>query len=447
MMAFSSFSTCPSVTVDVSPLSEGKSKEEISTRSYRLESPQTPKVDELASSLTVTDQDDDYLIVHWTECSDSSPDLIKSCRGVIHKGDEIVCKTFNYTPEFIGASDDALAALTAIWDQPKIIYPAFEGTNVRLWFDNGKWHLSTFRKLDASRSRWGSATSYGELFTQGLVEIMKAGFTKMRICHMASVENLSEQEWLDIYYASLCVDRIYTFLIHSIATNRIVSKITSNIPRISFTGEFSRDSFILLRENTSHIDWPSSLFTKLFFMHPANIEDHLKFVENADPDDCQGLMIHYGVGSSSFGSIKITSKRYQGLAELRGNEPSVVCRYLQLRNDMMVLDDAKNATDKKQKFESFKGLYSERQQEFNEYEQIISDAARVIYDGYVRRYINKEYVNLPQELWFIMRDLHDAYLQNPEKNKISMKLVQNHMNHLPSVRMNFIVRQAKLRGT
>jgi len=451
-----------SIMVDVRCSTDGKdcgldskSKEEISTRSYNPETPSTPKLEDLGSSLMVTDTDEDYSVIHWVDCSDLSSDTVKSCRGVIRRGDETVCKTFNYTPEFIGASDDALGALKAVWKLRKIVYPAFEGTNVRLWHDQGKWHLSTFRKLDAFNSRWGSKTSYGDLFMRGLFASVKhedllPQWNSLMEEIIAGREKDAHSKWFEIYCSALRKDRIYTFLVHSILENRIVTEAANNIPQISFTGEFDNDSeyserFALLSENTSHISWPS--FPE--HLDLSTPEDVMKFVENCNPRTRQGLMVHYGVDGVRFGSIKLTSKKYQDLADLRGNEPSVVFRYLQLRSELMSMgleSATASVLANRQKFDSFQSLYPERQWEFDDCEKLIADAVRTIYDGYVRRYLKHEYVNLPQELWFIMRNLHDEYLQNPELNKISVKLVQNHINKLPAVRLNFIIRQAKLRN-
>lgn len=467
------FSTSVSVTIDIgSPSADrkegesvlSKSEEKISTRSYHPESPNTPKLEDLESSLVVTDTNGEYSIVHWVDCTDESPDTVKSCRGIIRRGDEIVCRTFNYTPEFIGTSDAALSALAAVWDNLKIVYPAFEGTSVRLWHDQGEWHLSTFRKVDAYCSRWGCKTSYGDLFMRGLVEIMKKSGSEM-------VKNETrKQEWTNIleavkiageedfydqcfqfYCSALRKDRIYTFLIHSVLESRIVSKATDNIPRLSFTGEFdnhpkSHARFALLDENTSHIGWPE--ISQVDPQFPNFPEDALTFVMNSDPAVCQGLMIHYRVGTSSFGSIKLTSSQYQALADLRGNEPSVVFRYLQLRSEMNSPGESESGSvaDRKQRFEAFRNLYPERKSEFDECENMLARAINTIYQGYVKRYLKREYAHLPQELWYVARNLHDAYLQNPQLNKISLELVRNHVNKLPAVRQNFIIRQAKLRN-
>jgi hypothetical protein len=466
-----STSSIPSVSVSVDVCSDkfsGRAEGEVSTRNlqfpmllltpsisneingglkgqclplnYSLESPNTPKIEDLESSLAWTDSDNDYLIIHWVDCSDSSPDTVKSCRGIIRRQDEIVCRTFNYTPEFIGMSEKALSALSAVWDKSKIIYPAFEGTSVRLWYDQEKWHLSTFRKLDAYHSRWGCKTSYGDLFMKGLVNEMKDRSSE------DTEEQTSPDECFQSYCSTLRKDRIYTFLIHSVLDNRIVTKVNDSIPRLSFTGEFdnnpkSHTRFALLAKNTSHINWPI-LNIPLFFDSP---EDALKFVENSDPMLCQGLMVHYGVESSTFGSIKLTSKQYQALAELRGNEPSVIFRYLQLRCEMNSPgeSEAGSVASRKQRFESFRNLYPERWPEFDECETILKNAINTIYQGYIKRYLKHEYIHLPQELWHVARNLHDAYLQNPQLNKISLELVQRHVNQLPAVRQNFIIRRSK----
>lgn len=50
-------------------------------------------------------------------------------------------------------------------DSVKFRY-SFEGTVIRMFYHNGKYHYSTNRKLDCSKSRWGTKKSFFEMFEQ-----------------------------------------------------------------------------------------------------------------------------------------------------------------------------------------------------------------------------------------------------------------------------------------
>ena len=413
----------------------------------------SPSTEEPVPVIVQTDSDGPYTVEHYTECSEASPIEVKRTRGVIRRAGEIVCRTFNWTPEYMGKSDAALAALTAVWPLPKIIYPSCEGTNVRLWFDEGQWRFSTFKKCDATRSRWGCRTSHGELFVAALAWTVEKGnfnqvigdydlYERWRGLREELIQliqtgkpGIDPQRWFQFYCSLLRQDRIYTFSVLSTKENRVVAQAADgDADRLAFTGEFdntpgSPTRFVLLAENTSRLDWPG-----LGSMSIDSPEDAFTLVQGMRPDLYQGLMIHYGVGTPDFGSIKITSAQYQTLADVRGNEPSVRFRYLQLR------------ATKPELLTSFRLLYPERADEFNDYEAVLQEVAQEIYDGYIARYLKREFIQMPQEQWYVAKDIHEAYLQDPVSCRISPELVDLFLCRLSAVRLNYIIRQHKLRA-
>ena len=66
------------------------------------------------SSIKITDSYLSYTIKHYTSCSSASDLILKNTRGVIYHNDDIVCKTFNFTPEFIGDKEGFLAHMDGI---------------------------------------------------------------------------------------------------------------------------------------------------------------------------------------------------------------------------------------------------------------------------------------------------------------------------------------------
>jgi hypothetical protein len=383
--------------------------------------------------ITMTDSEGQYVCHHYVECDSKSSDTVKNTRGVISKNGETVCRTFKFVPEFIGKSQEALDALKNIDWYNAIVYPAHEGTNLRLWFDQGEWHISSFKKIDAFRSRWGCKESHGQMFYDALEFMCKKGKISFAPAPQAVWDELVKQDpdqkaCFDFYCSLLSPNTIYTFVVLSTIKNRIVCKPGSHSQPLYFTGEFSKSEWVLLKDNSSGI-LPPDANTEYDFENMA--ESLLSCVEKLDPYLWQGLMVHYNVGSDAFGSIKLTSTAYQSLAALRDNTPSVPFRYLQLRE----------WPDQAHKLVS---LYPEYAEKFYDYELILDTLANEVLAGYVLRYIKKQFIMLPQELFFIARDLNDQW--QLDHQRVTKQTVVNKLNKLGSIRLNYLIKCAKQRA-
>lgn len=370
-------------------------------------SPVTP------TDIRMTDTDGIYSVFHYEQCDDSSSSELKATRGVIRLQDgTIVCQTFNYTPEYIGATKENLAAISKKCGRAdRKYYIAEEGTLVRVWFHNYSWHISTHKKLDAMHSRWGSKDIHAELFVEAL-----SWYVKNKLAD--EIEYADDDDLIDAYFSKLDRKRIYTFVVRPNSRNRVVCNAPDH-PTLYFAGEFD-DEFILRSENTSKIEQPEHICIN-------DDEDLVKYLLAMDPMRAQGVMIYYGEDTPDFGTIKLTSSAHQRLVDVRCNVPSIRFRYLQVRNDSTSVG-------------MLTALYPDYLSEFQRYEEILATSAEMIFQGYVDRYINHEYVVLPQSLWFIAKDLHDLYLQDTLKNRISRELVINHLNTLTPTRLNWIIR-------
>ncbi len=49
------------------------------------------------------------------------------------------------------------------------ITEAIEGTLIRIFYFNDKWIITTHRKLDAFKSKWGSEKSFGDIFKEAVM--------------------------------------------------------------------------------------------------------------------------------------------------------------------------------------------------------------------------------------------------------------------------------------
>jgi hypothetical protein len=416
--------------------------------------------------IVMTDSVGPYVSHHYTECENTSTELLKHTRGAISRDEITVCKTFNFTPEYIGKSQEAIDALDMVDWTDAIIYPAHEGTNLRLWCDQGHWHLSSFKKIDAFRSRWGCRESHGQMFHDGIQYMLKnekitlapgpkavwdralarpitpAGVSSNESGVETSVESkvsndengagpMDSKACFDFYCSLLSPYTVYTFVVLSTIKNRIVCIPNSHSQPLYFTGEFVKNDgeWIFTKDNTSGISPPDSDFAPEDGKSVS--ESLLSWTENLNPYLWQGMMVHYKVGTVDFGSIKLTSSTYQALASLRGNWPSIPFRYLQLRE----------WSDQAQ---AFRALYPEHLPIFDEYERILDEAADQILAGYTLRYIKKQFVMLPQELFFIAKDLLEQW--KVDHKRVTKQTVQEKINSLGSIRLNYLIKAARNRA-
>lgn len=81
--------------------------------------------------------------------------------NIYNKNDDLICKGIPISKEL-----NNLEALDDVYLRGQYkIRPFLEGSLLRFFYYETKWLISTTRKLDAFHSKWGSLSSFGELFT------------------------------------------------------------------------------------------------------------------------------------------------------------------------------------------------------------------------------------------------------------------------------------------
>ena len=152
--------------------------------------------------MTDSSQEENLRIYSYKQCNNQSPEEVKKCRGVVFYGETPLFRSLGYTPEY---TEEEVSILDLSFDE-STFYRSEEGTLLRLFFHNGKWYLSTHRKLDASKSRWGGGAPFGEIFLKGL-------------------QNTFGQDCdLPFFTQKLDTQNVYLFLIRSTKDNRMVCK-------------------------------------------------------------------------------------------------------------------------------------------------------------------------------------------------------------------------------
>jgi len=370
--------------------------------------------------LVDSDEDLGLELYNYVSCNNSESDFVKQCRGLVFHGDNLVLKGFPYTDEI--SSKDQIENVfsdergTKKWK----FFDAHEGALLRLFFFSGKWFLSTHRKLNAFRSTWSSKESFGTLFKKALEYHKKyRDFSDF----ISGVENVNI---LDRFQQSLDKEKQYMFLLRNSKENRIVCDPplddSDDEYRVYHVGTFTNQRLDL--ETSCGLPKPDQYGFD-------SLDELYDFMSYVDPYKTQGLLAFLINDDCTFSSVKVVDPEYQKLFNVRGNEPSVKFRYLQVRTD----NEMVNALYK---------LYPDHIPHFEEYENILFDVARNIYRSYVHRFIKKNYVTVPKEEYKVMYECHSHYLADRENNKITLERVTSILNKQVATNLNRMIRRYKL---
>ena len=201
--------------------------------------------------IRISDTQDDLILYHYVNCDETSEDFIKSSRGIIRSGDNIICKTFGFTPEILSTNSEEIKKLLPSIQNYKI-YDAEEGAILRLYYHNNKWYLSTHRKINAYHSRWGnpSSQSFGDMFIDSLEWEIKNGSLK-------DIVYQNKSDIFNLYCEKLDKNKNYTFIVRNTKENRIVCDVPLH-PQSYFIGSFDNKLHLLVEGNDSSISYPNS---------------------------------------------------------------------------------------------------------------------------------------------------------------------------------------------
>jgi hypothetical protein len=237
---------------------------------------------------------------------------------------------------------------------------SYEGTIIRIFYYK-QWYISTHRKLDSGRSKWGSNNSFKFLFEEGLKE-----------SYNISLKDLLNQ---------LNLRCQYTFMIMADENTRFVC--TPNHPKkVYFVG--SNDP------NLSHLKVKTLPKPKSNF---NSIDEIFNFVKGMSyPFNYQGLLLVHNNGSQ----YRIISNEYSKLFKVRNNEQSIPYRYLQLKgqNDQESVD-------------LLKKLFPQYIPTFESHEKYIAKLVDIIYVEYNKR---KQRSLLPGDLTTVQQIDQKLYL-------------------------------------
>ena len=326
--------------------------------------------------MTDEDLDGKLQLFCYDYCNNQSSNEVKQSRGLIYKNGKPFLKSFGFTPQYTLNDINVINNIKENFNKLSF-FDSYEGTLLRLFYNdiNDKWYLSTHRKLNADKSKWGSNETFGEKFRHIIPEN---------------------------FYSNLNKEYNYMFLLTPNQYNRIVC---NTINMILHIGTYDKD-FNLTTEYNIGIPSPAK-------HNFNNFEEFIDFIENKiDITKTQGLIIHNPETQSN---IKIYSNKYYEYYKIRDNVPSVKFRYLQLRNNIELTNKLKE-------------LYPIYIKDFEEYEKILDITVDKIFENYMNRFVKKIFTTVIPEENTIMKLCHKWHNINKSINKVSKNKVKEILN-------------------
>lgn len=369
----------------------------------------------------------------YIRCDENSPDLVKNCRGAVFNGDNLILQSFSYTPEFNNTQRDLINNLFEKEGpfNSHLILDSYEGTLIRVFYFGERWYLSTHKRLDAFYSRWGSSKSFGAYFVEALTKefsLNKSFSDRVKI---------TSRDTMEKFFSLLNKENQYMFLLSSSADNRIVCD-APEIPDVFHVGtyvKFNTSFRSSSRKGEYVLDFTYDIgMTTPPKKHFKTVDEMLGYVSNVNYNKLQGVIVFVDTKDGPV-QYKILNEEYQNLFKIRGNEPSIKFRYLQLRN-------GNPAT-----FNKFCEMYPTHRNIFKEYEKYINDIAAFIHNCYIRRYIKKEILTINPEEYHVMKECHFWHKEDRSNNKVTLKKVLQVLDNQPAFRLNKMIKRMKMAST
>jgi len=361
---------------------------------------------------SIVDQNEVLDCFHFDDCNLESSDYIKQFRGIVKtKTGDIVCKTFDFTPEINQNEIDIINQHSDFLTNPKTrCFISYEATLLRVFYHGDKWYLTTCRKLDAFKSRWGLGESFGDLFIEEIRKIVSDDVHKIyQETNPYSPSDVILQSWAN---ETLNKENVYCFLIRTYVDNRIVC---SGFEKANLfcIGWFNCGRFHF--NNDKKIGTPVEEVN----FSEVSIDGILQKVTNLDYTKEQGLIFINEEGKC----FKILINEYDRLNKLRGNQSNILLRYIELQQE----GDLSRIKD-------FVQLYEDKRSIFIEFQDSIDDICLNIFRKYRNRFVRKMVSIAPPEQYYIIRELHEQFLQN-KTNIVTPERVQAHVHSLEPLKL------------
>ena len=351
-------------------------------------------------SISVFDTQDSLKLFHFNEKVEESTSRL--IRGVVIENDKVVCCSFPHTDDIQESEEEKLIGMFG--DEKNIKYcTAVEGTIIRVYFADGEWRISTHKKIDAYCSYW-AGKDFGSIFEDCLFYTLDK--------YVDNKENM-----VSCFLDSLDNTKCYVFLMCNHIDNKIVCYSFKKKPFLLHLATFEQCEEGL-RQCNENCNIPKPQF-KITTNGLKELQD---IIRDTDPSQSPGVVVMVD-GTP----VKIINKEYKKLSDLRGNQPSLRFRFLQLLGD-------------DERMKQFLKLYDEKESLFDNTIKRLNTISVYIHKFYIYRYIKHNFLPLPPEIHHVLKRCHEWHLQDKENNKVYLEAVWSKLISMNPVQINRLLK-------
>jgi hypothetical protein len=339
-------------------------------------------------NLIVKEQDNLYLVKYNRNTCDLTSQLVLQCRGIILEKvtNQIVCYPIN------GSSDNQTFKNNHNWNDI-VIEESIDGTLVNLFYYNGQWKVSTKSTIDANCYWHNEHKTFKELFLE-ILDNIKFNFGLLD-------NNFS-----------------YSFVLCHPEARNVTKYSNPIIYHIS-----SRD-LNTLKEKDIDIGITKPRILKLGDNNELGIDNYLdldNLIKNIDYNT-EGYMLYT---KDRLYRTKFKGDQHNYVKELKGNQPNILFRLLEIRTNENKLKD-------------FLTYFPEYFDLATNIEVAIDELAQAILYFYTKVKKNKENIIIPQLYQKPIIELHQSYIKlmnkyNPKKHSykpsITLAKIIHYLNY------------------
>lgn len=354
-------------------------------------------------NIKLTDTLDGLENYSFIECNEETNTVIKASRGIVFSGEKMICRSFPYTVSYTTNQRDEILKFFGDLDFSQVLFfPSYEGTIVRVFYHgndgkDGKWYISTNRRLDADTCNWGpDRETFGAKFRKGVPE-----------------------NFLD----TLEKTKTYFFLIENGMKSRLVCQVED--PKVYFVGSISQGEFTM--------DDPIGKILSIERFKPIEFYSYKHVIEIASG---MNWKMYQGIIAfcPGFIQVKIQSEEYTRRYNLRNNAPNILNRYLELK-------DAKYTEEDRQ---LYREMYFEHLLQFDDYERYIDTVCTNLLGLYNARYLQKRFIKTEPQKHYVIKTAFEE--SGSGKDPVDVKMIKNILLRQNSWTLSTMIKEVQRLG-
>lgn len=278
-------------------------------------------------------------------------------QGNIYKSNMLICKGMPICKE-LRNWDDIVDVYNKNSDELKV-RPYYEGSLIRIYYDDNKWNVSTNRCIDAFKSYWRTHISFGQLFKE----------------YIEQKQNIIFSDFLN----KLDKNIKYYFLFTS--------------SKVGYVSPSSTDNLYLI----FGLNYENEIVSNLCV-------DGVELFEYKSLDEIQDGFTNKNLNGAI---LESSNKRYCLFHPLYQKKKDLFGNHKFLGRRLIEMDDNERA--------SVIEMYGQQSQYAKYFEQIHHaklQFCKLAHATYIQRYIQKNFVEVDSFLHHFVKQIHHMYTQN-----------------------------------